>query len=608
MEMAIKLNRYEVDIEKVTHYNQELCFKTLSELIRHSAQTYTDRPFLGIKEDNEYHWISYGEFDVNMRRMRAFLRKQGISRGDRVALITNNSLGFAEIAYAAYGLGAIIVPMYEVQAEEDWRYILEDCRPGLIVVRSEKIFDTISRFSCIDANKIFMLDPSDGPGILETAHGEEPLAEDFDEACEEDICDIIYTSGTTGKPRGVELTHHNVVHDVLISAQMFDYNCEDRVLSFLPWAHGFGKTVDFTLFPALGAAVGLAESPKTIAQNLQEVHPTVLCAVPKIFTRIYDQIHMKMESSHATRVLFQRAQRVMHKARTGKLNRLEELEYRFADRFVASKIRHIFGDSLKFCVSGGASLSREVAIFFEDFGIRVFEGYGMTEHSPVISINYNPDKLGSVGVPLPTVQIEIEPLPDGSTERENAGEIVVRSECIMKGYHNNPQATSAIIDEMGRLHTGDTGYIDDDGFIYILGRVKEQYKLSNGKYVVPSALEEIINRAPEIAYSVVFGAGKPYNIVLLRPSDAVLQKYLPDLAPDAPCSNDMAEQSGIRSVIGQALQKSCESLRGYEKPQKFAIILEEFTIENGLLTPALKIKRHAVEQHFHDIIESLYQD
>ncbi len=608
MEMAIKLNRYEVDIQKVAHYNQDLCFKTLSELIRHSAESYKDRPFLGIKKEGEYRWISYGEFDVNMRRMRAFMRKQGITRGDRVALITSNSQGFAEIAYAAYGLGAIIVPMYEVQAEEDWRYILEDCSPSLIVVRNEKIYNIISRFSFIDTNNIYILDPADGPGLLETAHCEEPLDADLDEAREDDICDIIYTSGTTGKPRGVELTHHNVVHDVLISAWMFDYGCEDRVLSFLPWAHGFGKTVDFSLFPALGAAVGLAESPKTIAQNLQEVHPTVLCAVPKIFTRIYDQIHMKMESSRAARILFQRAQRVMHKARTGKLNRLEEIEYRFADRFVASKIRHIFGDSLKFCVSGGASLSREMAIFFEDFGIRVFEGYGMTEHSPVISINYNPDKLGSVGVPLPTVKIEIEPIRDSSNENGNAGEIVVSSECVMKGYHNNPQATAEIIDEKGRLHTGDTGYIDADGFIYILGRVKEQYKLSNGKYVVPTALEEILNRAPEIAYSVVFGAGKPYNIVLLRPSDALIQKYLPDHPADLPYPEELSNHSGIRSAIGQALQKACESLRGYEKPQKFAIILEDFTIENGLLTPALKIKRLAVEQHFHDIIESLYQD
>ncbi len=606
--MAIKLNRYEVDIEKVTHYNQDLSFKTLSELIRHSAESYRDRPFLGIKENGEYHWMSYGEFDVNMRRMRAFLKKQGITRGDRVALITSNSQGFAEIAYAAYGLGAIIVPMYEVQAEEDWRYILEDCTPALIVVRTPKIYNVISRFSFIDANNIYILDPAGGPGLLETAHREEPLDASLDDAREDDICDIIYTSGTTGKPRGVELTHHNVVHDVLISACMFDYGCEDRVLSFLPWAHGFGKTVDFSLFPALGAAVGLAESPKTIAQNLQEVHPTVLCAVPKIFTRIYDQIHMKMESSRAIRILFQRAQRVMHKARTGKLNRLEEIEYRLADRFVASQIRHIFGGSLKFCVSGGASLSREIAIFFEDFGIRVFEGYGMTEHSPVISINYNPDKLGSVGVPLPSVKIEIEPIHDGSNEHENAGEIVVSSECVMKGYHNNPQATADIIDENGRLHTGDTGYIDEDGFIYILGRVKEQYKLSNGKYVVPSALEEVLNRAPEIAYSVVFGAGKPYNIVLLRPSDALLQKYLPDHSADSPYPEDLANQSRIRSAVGQALQKACESLRGYEKPQKFAIILEDFTIENGLLTPALKIKRHAVEQHFHDIIESLYQD
>ncbi len=593
-----KLNRYEVDAGKVGSYNGELKISTLSGMMRRSASLYADRPLFGEKVDGAYRWMTYAEFNVRMLKMRAFLKKNGLGHGDRLAIIASNSIAFALLAYAAYGLGAVIVPMYEVQSKEDWRFIFNDANPKMAVVRCDAVKEKLELFEDIEIEHIFVIEPERGKGIVELSQEEEALSENEDSAREEDLCDIIYTSGTTGRPHGVELTHHNVAHDVMISAQMFDYGCEDRVLSFLPWAHGFGKTVDFTLFPAMGAAVGLAESPKTIAKNLTEVNPTVLCAVPKIFTRIYEQIHLKLESSPVKRVLFRHAQSVMHKGRTGRLHRFEQAEYRWMDKLVAEKVRAVFGNSLKFCVSGGASLSREIAAFFEDFGVRIFEGYGMTEHSPVISINYLSDKIGSVGKPLPTVRVDIEPLEDFGEDGDVVGEIVLTSECVMKGYHNDPKGTAEIIDEKGRLHTGDMGYVDEDGFLYITGRVKEQYKLANGKYVVPTALEEKINAAPEIDSSVVVGCGRPYNIVILKPSESFVKKF--------PASKLRDENSEFRQAMSKVLERVCADFRGYEKPQRFIVTFEAFTVENGMLTPALKIRRHAVEQHFSEKIDALY--
>ena len=310
-----KPNRYEVDLDRVAHYNQDLKIKTLSELIHNSATRYTDRPFWGEKVDGAYRWMTYGEFEAEMLRVRALFKKYGIAKGDRIAIIANNSVPFALAAYAAYGLGAVIVPMYEVQAKSDWQFIFGDATPKLAIVKNDAIRCQIEMLETPGLEHIFVIAPQSAKSFLDEAREFEPLDAADDVATEDDLCDIIYTSGTTGRPHGVELTHKNVAHDIVISAWMFDYCCEDRVLSFLPWAHGFGKTVDFGLFPALGAAVGLAESTKTIAQNLTEVRPTVLCAVPKIFNGIYEKLHIKLEGKRAMRALFARAQRIMHEAR-----------------------------------------------------------------------------------------------------------------------------------------------------------------------------------------------------------------------------------------------------------------------------------------------------
>lgn len=589
----------------------EFAGKTLAQLIARAIHKYGERPFLGAKKNGTYAWMTFSEFDIKMRRLRAIFKRDGLKRGDRIAIIANNSAEFALTVYAAYGLGGIVVPMYEVQKLQDWEFIFGDSEPTLAVVSNETIREKIESIKCPSLKKIYTTHAANSKdtAYLDALIEKEQEMLDVDpEVTENDLADIIYTSGTTGKPRGVELSHKNIVVNAAVTAMSFPISENDRTLSFLPWAHAFGKTVELVIFPCVGAAIGLVESNRTIAQNLVEVNPTVLVSVPKIFNKIYDTAHLKAESKPLTRTLFNRTESLAKRSLKTKLSLLDRVQHAVLDKVVATKVRSAFGNSLRFCISGGASLSEEVASFFEGFGIKIFEGYGMTEHSPILAVN-TPGKtrIGSVGHPLPQVHVEISRDNDALDQSDDkCGEVVVSSPCVMQRYHNAPEATADVIDAQGRLHTGDMGYFDKDGFLWLTGRVKEQYKLENGKYVVPSALEEIINNSMLINLSVVFGSGKPYNVVLINPTPDAIEKFKKDHKLENISNEDLEHNEDFRNIYANELKTMCKDFRGYERPQKFALILDEFTIDNGLLTPALKIKRREIEKRFADILNTLY--
>ena len=595
-------------MEKKTNY-EIWSFKTLAELIRNAIQRHGERPFLGVKKNGEYTWMTYSEFDIKMRKLRALFKQDGLKKGDRVAIIASNSPEFALTAYAAYGLGAVTVPMYEVQKIQDWQFIFADALPTLAVVANESIREKIEGLHCPSLQKIYCIHTADAknPQRLEALIEAQQNMLDLDpEVSEDDLADIIYTSGTTGRPRGVELTHKNVVVNSRITVAPFEIDETDRTLSFLPWAHAFGKTVELHIFPAIGASIGLVESNRTIAQNLLEVNPTILISVPKIFNKIYDTVHLKADAKPVSRVLFQRSEDIARKSLERKLSPFERIQHTVFDKIIATKVRGAFGNALRFCISGGASLSREVASFFKGFGVIIYEGYGMTEHSPVLAVN-TPEfmRIGSVGRPLDGVRVDILRDSDDYTD-DKSGEIVITSPCVMRAYHNAPEATSATLDEQGRLHTGDMGYLDDDGFLWITGRVKEQYKLENGKYVVPTALEEKINNSTIIGISVVFGSGKPYNVALINPTPEFVEKFRAEHHLENVPNDELCDNEELRAIFAKELKTICADFRGYEKPQKFALVLDEFSIHNGLLTPALKIKRREIEKRFAGTIASLY--
>ena len=421
-----------------------------------------------------------------------------------------------------------------------------------------------------------------------------------------DTACLMYTSGTTGDPKGVVLSHANVVSNVIGLRSVIPLEAQHRTLSFLPWAHALGHTVELHMLIASGASTGIAESVEQLVANFSEVKPTVLVAVPRVFQRIYAGVEKLMTSKPAPlRWLYRNGLRaaLLH-ARGEKLGPGARAVLGLCDRLVFAKIRQRFGGRLRFAVSGAAALEREVAEFIQALGIQVYEGYGLTETSPVVSANVpGAHKLGSVGKPLPGVKVVIDRAASpASADASAEGEIVVYGPNVMVGYHNRPEETRAMLSSDGGLRTGDLGYLDADGYLHITGRIKELYKLANGKYVAPAPLEERLKLSPLIANVMIHGANQPCNVALVVP-DAANAWALAGGDPFSPAHLPL-----LRTRVSQELERLSVGWKGYERVRTFALISEDFTVEGGMLTPSLKLKRRAVLARWSGVLDGLYRD
>ncbi len=582
--------------------------QNLAELIDRSAKLYGPRKLFGQKEQGVWHWITYSVFQQKVESLRAAFADMGMKSGDAVAIISSNSIAFALTAYAAYGLGATIVPMYEVQKSDDWKYIIQDCSAKFVFTGNDKIKSVIQSMNLENVTHVVSFRPVktenefDSIDRMIEAHPQGMKRLDIDE---NSIADILYTSGTTGMPKGVELTHHNIIQNAIHTFDGFDASCEDRSLSFLPWAHAFGKTVELHIFPYFGASIAIAESAKTIQADLLEVNPTILNGVPKIFNKFYDKMILKASTHMLSNEAFRLIDRLSIKARNTKLSFIENIQLKGAAAVVRPFILKGLGGKLRFCISGGAPLAIDVISFFNNFGITIYEGYGMTETAPIIAVNkHNHVKFGSVGKVLHCNQVTIQPVED--QESTKLGEIIVSGDCVMRQYHNQPEVTQEVLVN-NAFHTGDLGYLDEEGYLFITGRVKEQYKLENGKYVVPGALEEKLNTSHAIEHAVIFGSGHPFNVALIRPTNDFMEKFINENKLESASQAELESNAILRKELLDEVQRVSTDFRGYEKPQKIEIILDEFTIQNGILTPALKLKRREIEKRYHDKIEALYK-
>ncbi|MCP4199161.1 MAG: AMP-binding protein [Proteobacteria bacterium] len=428
----------------------------------------------------------------------------------------------------------------------------------------------------------------------------------------DDIAALIYTSGTTGSPKGVLLSHGNLtsnVHGIKKAFHMLDASM--RTLSFLPWAHSYGQTAELHFLMSLGGSTGFAESPQTIVDDLAMVKPTFLIAVPRVFNRVYDSLNSKMnEQGGLAKKLFDMGvnagierRRLRKEGRTSLVN---DLKLKIADALVFKKIREKFGGRLMYSASSSAALSPHIAEFFEDVGIPLYEAWGMTELSPGGTGN-SPDhnKLGSAGRPLDKVRLVIDKTFAGDNPEE--GELIVYGPNVMKGYHNKPEETRAIMTEDGGLRTGDMAYIDEDGYLYITGRIKEQFKLENGKFVSPAFMEEEIKLLPCVEHSMIYGLNRPFTVCLVFPDFIVMEKLAIENgwpAEPAAMVADPAVKSYIENQILSCLKGNFGS---YEIPKKFIILSEGFTVDNNMLTQTFKLKRRKVLKAYQLIIESAYQ-
>jgi len=580
-------------------------YNTLVDIFHDAIATYPDNELFGTKKDGAWHWTTYLQFGKEVDRFRGGLASLGITRGDKVALISNNRVEWAVAAYACLGLGAAFVPMYEAQTPKDWEFIANDCEAKAIICASDAITEKTKdlRKNLPSVKTIISFDPKTavGDGVTtykalieagETNAGPTIKPESKDVAC------LIYTSGTTGNPKGVILSHGNLASNVSAVHDVFPMAASDRSLSFLPWAHSFGQTCELHALFSMGASMALCESVEKIIDNLAETKPTLLFSVPRIFNKIYAGVQKQISSKPGfIQGMVKASLAARAKQRNGETLGLSEgLVLALTDKVVFSKVRARFGGRLKYAFSGGAAISTEVAEFIDGLGITVYEGYGLTETSPISTANWpNNRRIGSVGKAIPGVRIEISP----------EQEIIVHGPNVMLGYHNRKEENDAVFTKDGGFRTGDMGRIED-GFLFITGRIKEQYKLENGKYVVPTPLEEQLKLSPYILNAMVYGDNKPYNVALVVANVETVQAWGAENGVSEKDPAKLLADPKVRALFKGELDKYGEKFKGFEEIRDFALIADDFTAENGMLTPSLKVKRRAVLAVHLPLIESLY--
>lgn len=585
-------------------------FTNLVHLLRVGIEQRKDRELFGVRGEGGWHWVTYRQFGEMVDQFRAGLARLGIGPGDRVAVISNNRLEWAVGAHATYSLAAAYVPMYEAQHDEQWRYILADSGAKVCLVANAAIAERVQRLKehLPALEHIVNFQGQDGDDVSYAAllrHGSQhpvppTTPHDSDIAC------FIYTSGTTGNPKGVKLSHFNLASNVSAIVTLVDVHDQDRSVAFLPWAHVFGGCVELHSAIATGCAAAICGEPLKLLEYITEVKPTVLFAVPRVWHRVYDSVTKKMASKPAPiQWIFHTALAARSKQRNGEaLDLRESLALRLAEKIVFPKVLAALGGQLRFACSGAAALAPEVAEFLQNLGIEVYEGYGMTETSGCTTASWKGNaRLGAVGKPIPGVRIRIDPSVPGATAEE--GEIVVYGTGLMAGYHKLDEATRDILTEDGGLRTGDLGRLDADGYLFITGRVKDLYKLENGKYVAPVPLEEKIQLSPYIAQCMLHGANKPYNVALVIPDMLALREWAKSTGVMGD-DETLVHDPRVRTLLEAELEKHSKGFKGFERVKAFLISLEPFSIENDMLTPTLKLKRRNVLSRYGQLLDALY--
>ena len=581
----------------------------LLALFEYAVQTHGDAWALGTLQDGPWRWTTYKELGRQVDACRSALATLGVGRGDRVGIISNNRMEWVVSAHATYQRRAVFVPMYEAQSETEWNHILRDAGVKVCFAANAAIARRVDalRENLVDLQHLFTLDGSaEEPhtfASLLAAGGQREIKARVPQGG--DIATIIYTSGTTGLPKGVRLTHSNLAYQACALLQMRDFGHRPRSMAFLPWAHVFGGGVELNVAMLAGTAVAICRNSDDLFSELPNVRPTMLYGVPRIWNHFYDQIQRELGAqSDLGRKMFDNAVQARYRRSSGApLSLSERMTASVAERTVVNKLKARIGGRLRLAFSGAAPLAREVAEFMHSIGVTIYEGYGLTESSGSSTTNpTGAPKFGSVGKPLPGTTIVID---HDSVEADDPreGEIVVYGPGVMAGYHNLPAETEKVLTPDGGLRTGDVGYLDEEGYLHITGRVKELYKLNSGRYVAPVPLEQKIRLSPFVHQCVVYGDGRPYNVALIVLDMPYLRAYL---GGDPRSDDELIADPRTRELMEEEVMRYSRDFRTFELIRKFWLTSEQFTCENRMLTATFKLRRRQVLKVYEGRLQSLY--
>ena len=600
----------------------DLKVRHLAHMIELSIARHPDRPATRIKTGSlpdgtpRFEVHTYREFGERIEAIaRAFVR-EGVQRGDRVALFANNCPQWSEVDFALLRIGAVPVPLYATSTPSQIAHVMGDSAAELIVVggasEAERVAEAVDEHAVV-AHRMISIEPVETVGLSPSpVHLEEwmvttpdpdvdaQIAERMSRADPEDLASIIYTSGTTGDPKGVMLSHGAMLSQSDAVAMLFDIVPEDHSLAFLPLSHALERAWTMVVF-SHGCLNTYLPNARLIAETLVEVRPTLLVSVPKLFEQVYKVAHEKVSDSSIKRRIFDwalgvggRLQRQYRKDKTPPWWLRAQLP--LADKLVFANVRDALGGPKSVLACGGAPIRKEVEEFFSSVGMQIFTGYGLTEASPLVSFNSRTGwKIGTCG----------QVMHQGELAIGQDSEILYRGPNIMKGYWNNPEATAEAIQD-GWLHTGDAGYVDSDGFLVITDRIKDIIVTLGGKNVAPQQIEGLLLADPLFEHAVLIGDGRPFLTLLVRPSLPQLRDLASSLGIQIDKDDELASNPRILDEIRSRVHALTEKLPTQEQVKDFRTLMEEFTIDNGLLTPTLKVRRRAVEKMFKDRIDDMY--
>ncbi|MEN8168510.1 MAG: long-chain fatty acid--CoA ligase [Pseudomonadota bacterium] len=564
------------------------------------------------RQNKQWYELTWSEMGGEVARWRQALRAEGLAPGDRVAVLLRNCPEWVMFDQAALSLGLVVVPLYTDDRADAIAYILEDAAVKLLLVQDSGRWNRMASAlaDLTQLQRVLVLEtgnqamPTGSDGVREAAtwlpDEGEPLSQR--EADPNSLATIVYTSGTTGRPKGVMLSHMNILSNTHAALTVVECYRQDSFLSFLPLSHTLERTVGYYLPILAGASVAFARSIPQLAEDLQTIRPSVIIAVPRIFERVYARINDQMKQRPAVaRLLFRLTLKIGLRNFERRMGRRgwspSLLLWPLLRRLVAQKILQKLGGRLRAAISGGAALSPEIARAFLGLGLPMLQGYGLTETSPVISVNPMDNiKPESVGVPLRGIQVRI-----GEDD-----ELLVKTPGMMLGYWNNHAATVEMIDPAGWLHTGDQARIDKERHIHITGRIKDILVLSNGEKIPPSDMEMAIELDPLIEQVMVVGEGKSYLAALVV-LNADLWSGLADDYDLDPAREESLRDGRLQNEMVRRIRSALRDFPGYAKIRRVALLLEPWTVDNGLLTPTLKVKRQKVLAYCAEAVESLYQ-